>query len=294
MTHFENNENKEHLHQQKSEERREERPESRPEERRDEHKAGHNSRSQEKSYGERWSSLKGFQKFMAVTAVLQVLLLLFVAVKISGLAIPGTNQLGGSLPTQAVPSGNNDNAGNGGANLGDQTGLIDDDAVKGDPDAPVTIVEFSDYECPFCGRFYSQTLPAIIENYIDTGKVKLVYRDFPLNFHAQAQKAAEAAECAGEQGKYYEMHDQLFEDGVQGGVNAFKKYAQDIGLNTAEFNECLDSGAMAGEVAKDLADGSQAGVSGTPAFFINGKNVVGAQPYSVFEQAIEQELAKLG
>ncbi len=168
--------------------------------------------------------------------------------------------------------------------------LEDDDAVLGEKKAKVTIVEFSDYECPFCGRFHQQTLPQIKENYIKTGKVKLIYRDFPLGFHAQAQKAAEAAECAGEENKYYEMHDKLFTDGVQGGVDSFKKFAADIGLNTAKFNDCLDSGKMAAETQKDQSDGAQYGVTGTPAFFINGQLVSGAQPYQVFQQAIEQAL----
>jgi len=169
--------------------------------------------------------------------------------------------------------------------------LEDDDAVKGDKKAKVTIVEFSDYECPFCEKFHQQTLPQINENYIKTGKVKLIYRDFPLGFHQQAQKAAEAAECAGEQNKYYEMHDKLFIDGVQGGVESFKKFAANIGLDTNKFNSCLDSGAMASEIQKDMSDGAQYGVTGTPGFFINGQLVSGAQPYQVFAQAIEQALA---
>ncbi|MBR9682677.1 MAG: DsbA family protein [Candidatus Aenigmarchaeota archaeon] len=166
----------------------------------------------------------------------------------------------------------------------------DDDAVKGSADAPVTIIEFSDYECPFCARFYTQTYGQIDEKYIQTGKVKYVVRDFPLSFHAQAQKAGEAAECAGEQGQYYEMHDKLFEEGVEGGVTAFKQYAVDLGLDTDEFNTCLDSGAMAQEVKDDMSDGQAAGVTGTPAFFINGKKLIGAQPFSAFEQVIEAEL----
>lgn len=168
--------------------------------------------------------------------------------------------------------------------------LIDDDDVKGDPNAPVTIVEWSDFECPFCTRFYTQTLPQIQSEYIDTGKAKFVYRDFPLGFHANAQKAGEAAECAGEQGKFWEMHDKLFEDGVSGGVTSFKQYATDLGLNTADFNECLDSGEMAAEVRKDMTDGSAVGISGTPGFIINGQLVSGAQPFSVFQQAIEAGL----
>jgi len=168
--------------------------------------------------------------------------------------------------------------------------LIEDDSIKGDPNAPVTIVEFSDYECPFCAKFYAQAFKQIESEYIDTGKVKFVYRDFPLNFHAQAQKAAEAAECAGEQGKYFEMHDKLFELGVSGGVTAFKQYASDIGLDTDEFNSCLDSGAMTSEVKKDMLDGQKLGVKGTPAFFINGEMISGAQPYSVFKSAIDSAL----
>ena len=160
--------------------------------------------------------------------------------------------------------------------------LLDDDAVKGDEDAPVTIIEWSDFECPFCARFYRDTLPLIEEEYIKTGKVKLVFRDFPLSFHQNAQKAAEAAECAGEQGKFWEMHDLLFEQGVEGGTVGFKQYAKQLGLNTAKFNECLDSGAMASEVRKDTADGAAAGIQGTPGFLINGKLVSGAQPFSSF------------
>lgn len=172
----------------------------------------------------------------------------------------------------------------------DMDSLIDDDAIKGDKDAPVTIVEFSDYECPFCARFYSQTLGQIENEYIKTGKVKLVYRDFPLGFHSNAQKAAEAAECAGEQDKYYDMHDLLFEKGVKSGVDSFKQFAADIGLDTKEFNDCLDSGKMASEVQKDMRDGSAAGISGTPGFIINGKLVSGAQPFSAFKQIIDAEL----
>ena len=174
----------------------------------------------------------------------------------------------------------------------DMAALADDDAVKGQANAPVTIIEFSDYECPFCGKFYAETLSQLYEKYIKTGKVKLIYRDFPLDFHPQAQKAAEAAECAGEQGKYYEMHNQLFEEGVVGGVTTFKRYAQDLKLNVGKFDDCLDSGKMAAEIQQDQADGAAVGVQGTPAFFVNGKFVSGAQPFSVFETMIEAELGE--
>jgi protein-disulfide isomerase len=174
----------------------------------------------------------------------------------------------------------------------DMVALSDDDAVKGDPDAPVTIVEWSDFECPFCGRFYENTLPQIEEQYINTGKAKLVYRDYPLSFHRNAQKSAEATECAGEQGKFWEMHDKLFESGVTGGVDAFKQYAVELGLDTASFNSCLDSGQMAAEVQKDMAEGQANGIRGTPGFIINGKVISGAQPFAAFQQVIEAELAQ--
>jgi len=173
---------------------------------------------------------------------------------------------------------------------------LDDDAVQGDKNAPVTIVEFSDYQCPFCGRFYSETLGQIEDNYVKTGKVKLVFRDFPLNsIHPQAQKAAEAAECAKEAGgndeAYWNYHNKLFENQGALDVASLKKYAADLGLNAAKFNDCLDSGKKASEVAKDLADGQKYGVQGTPSFFINGQMISGAQPYSNFQSAIDAALA---
>jgi len=222
-------------------------------------------------------------KYLLYAAVAQIILLLFIAWQVQGI-VNGTT---GGVIVNDPPA----NAGN--ANTGsavDMESLIDDDYVWGKDNAPVTIVEWSDYECPYCEAFYTQTEAQIMKNYVDTGKVKFVYRDFPLSFHPQAQKAAEAAECAGEQGKYKEMHDTLFEKGVQVGVTGFKQYAQDLGLDTGKFNTCLDTGAMAGEVAKDMADGQAVGIQGTPGFIINGKLVSGAQPYQVFQQAIESAL----
>lgn len=170
--------------------------------------------------------------------------------------------------------------------------LMDDDAIKGSVDAPITIVEFSDYECPACQYFFKTTMSQLKTKYIDTGIVKFIYRDFPLGFHLFAQKAAEAAECAGEQGKYYEMHDKLFGLGVKGGVEEYKEYAKDLNLNSDEFNTCLDSGKMAIETSKDMIDGSMAGVTGTPAFFVNGVFVSGAQGIQVFDKIIQDELRK--
>ena len=175
---------------------------------------------------------------------------------------------------------------------------LGDSYFKGDADAPVTIVEFSDFECPFCTRFWTQTLPSIESEYIDTGKVKFHYRDFPLGFHQNAQKAAEAARCAGEQGgndAYFAMHDIIFDEGVEGGSAKYKGYASDIGLNTADFDTCLDSGKYGEATQDDLKYGSSIGVQGTPAFFIgNDENgyvlLSGAQPFAAFQQIIDAEL----
>ncbi len=173
--------------------------------------------------------------------------------------------------------------------------IAGDDAAKGSEDAPVTIVEFSDYQCPFCGRFYEQTLPLIEEEYVSTGKVRMVYRDFPLGFHEEAQGAAEAAECADEQGMYWEFHDVLFENQDLLSESSYREWAGELGMDSQAFGECLDLGRQSAEVREDFSDGSAAGVSGTPTFFIGptggtGKKVVGAQPFSTFEKAIEELL----
>lgn len=173
------------------------------------------------------------------------------------------------------------------SNQAESDAVYSEDSIKGDPDAPVTIIEYSDYECPFCERFYRETLPIIEEQYIEKGIAKLIYKDFPLDSHPHAQKAAEAAECAGEQDSYYAMHDMLFEQGVAGGINSYKQYAVALALDTEAFNQCLDSGMMASEVLEDKDQGIAQGITGTPGFLINGRKISGAQPFSVFSQAIE-------
>lgn len=180
----------------------------------------------------------------------------------------------------------------------------DDDPVLGDKNAPVTIVEFSDYECPFCKRHFDQTLPQIISTYIDTGKVKLVFRDLPLSFHdPMATKEAVAANCAREQGgdeKYFEFHDEIFKRTISNGNGLddakIQTIASDLGLNKSSFDTCLSNPAMEEEVKKDLADAGQAGASGTPTFIIGkststgeitGDLVVGAQPFATFQAIID-------
>lgn len=171
--------------------------------------------------------------------------------------------------------------------------LADDDPFLGDPNAPVTIVEFGDFQCPFCRRFHAQTLPLIIDEYVKTGKARFVYRDFPLSsIHEQAQKSAEAAECANEQGKFWPYHDLLFQRQEGLSISNYKLWAGELGLNQGQFNSCLDSGKYSAEVEKDAEDGRKAGVTGTPATFVNGRLVSGAVPFAQFKAVIEEELAK--
>ncbi|PIZ72614.1 hypothetical protein COY07_02985 [Candidatus Peregrinibacteria bacterium CG_4_10_14_0_2_um_filter_43_11] len=203
--------------------------------------------------------------------------------------------------------------------------IEDDDAMEGDKNAPVTLIEFSDYECPFCGRFFSETLPQITKKYIDSGKVKMVYRDFPLGFHANARPAAIASNCAREQGgdkTYFLYHNLLYGNQQDLSEEALQKYAADLNLDANKFASCLTSGKFDAEIDADSADGQASGISGTPAFLMlvkkdeskvdslkamelsqNGEYIIqyietedgkrmglrisGAHPYSTFEKAIE-------
>jgi protein-disulfide isomerase len=162
---------------------------------------------------------------------------------------------------------------------------------KGPADAKITIVEFSDFECPFCGKA-EESVTQVMEKY--AGKVRIVFRHFPLSFHPNAPKAAEASMCANEQGKFWEMHKQLFANRSALTVDDLKKHAGTIGLDQAKFNECLDGNKMKALVEADTKAGGEVGVSGTPAFFINGKLLSGAQPFSEFQKVIEAELKKGG
>jgi len=167
--------------------------------------------------------------------------------------------------------------------------------AEGKGNAPVVMVEYTDYQCPFCGRHFTQSYSQIKKEYVDTGRVRLVMKDFPLGFHEHAQKAAEAAHCAREQKGdegYFRMHDKLFENQQSLGMENYKKWAKELGLNGAKFDSCLDSGKMASIVKKGFSEGQQDGVQGTPAFFINGNLVSGAQPFSAFKQVIDAELSK--
>lgn len=164
-----------------------------------------------------------------------------------------------------------------------------DDPVRGNAAAPITIIEFSDYQCPFCARV-NPTLAKVRETYGD--KVRIVFKDYPLPNHPQALKAAEAARCAGEQKKYWEMHDAMFANQRALEVPALKQTARAIGLDGTTFDQCLDSGKFEATIRAGSALGDEMGVNSTPTLYINGRTVMGAMPFENFKQVIDEELAK--
>lgn len=177
-------------------------------------------------------------------------------------------------------------------------------AVKGNKSAKVTVLEFTDYQCPFCNRHFRDTMPQIENDYVKTGKVQYVLRDLPLeSIHPLALKAAEAANCSGEQGKYWEMHDQLFANQNALGANDLRNHARAVGLDSTKFLLCLESGKFISKVRKDQAEAERQGINGTPTFFIGlsdpkgselkaVRKIVGAQNYAAFKAAIEALLAQ--
>ncbi len=162
----------------------------------------------------------------------------------------------------------------------------------GGANAKVTVVEYSDFQCPACGAA-EPTVQEVIEAYDNS--IKFVYKHFPLtSIHTNAQKAAEASECTGAQGKFWEMHGKLFENQNALRISDLKSYAQQIGLNTTSFNQCLDSGAAAANVKADFNEGLAEKVRATPTFFINGRKIEGGVPFEEFKTVIDQELAAAG
>ena len=179
----------------------------------------------------------------------------------------------------------------------------DNDPVIGNPDAPITIIEFSDFQCPFCARFHIQTLPTIMEEYIEKGTVKLVFRDFPIqSIHPNAVPASVAAECANEQGKFKQMHDILFEKQNEWSnletvyaIELFNQYSEQINLEQEQFSSCLSTAKYVKEIQNDLNDGRTYGVTGTPGFFIGNQEMgfvelKGAQPFESFKKVIDRQL----
>jgi protein-disulfide isomerase len=159
---------------------------------------------------------------------------------------------------------------------------------KGTERAPVTIVKFEDFQCPYC-KTAQPTYQELLKRY--SGKVRLVHKDLPLDaIHPQARQAAEAARCAGEQGKFWEYHDTLYANSPKASVEELKAYAKEVGINAASFEQCFTSGKYKGLVQKDLSEGAQLGLTGTPTFFINGREMSGAQPVEAFAAVIDEEL----
>ncbi len=169
----------------------------------------------------------------------------------------------------------------------------------------MTLVEFTDYQCPFCRRHSAQTKPQLVKDYVDTGKLRYVLREFPLaQIHPLATTAAEAALCAGDQGQYWAMNELFFADQRKLAPEDLKAHAEGLGLDVAGFSECLDGGKYAQRIQQDLADGIKAGVRGTPTFFLGltdptdatkirvTKTIRGTQPYALFKQAIDELVAE--
>jgi protein-disulfide isomerase len=172
----------------------------------------------------------------------------------------------------------------------------------GRADAPLTIVEYTDFQCPFCRQFHLTAYADIKKNYIDTGKVRYVSRDFPLAMHENARRAAVAGRCAGEQGKYWELRDVMIANANQLRADNLVTYARDLGLDVPKFSACLDSDRFTADIDRNIAEGQKIGVSGTPSFVIghmsgdklDGVRLVGAMPYSVFDAKLKELLAKPG
>ncbi|MBI2624423.1 DsbA family protein [Candidatus Parcubacteria bacterium] len=221
------------------------------------------------------------------------------AIVVAGIIIAGailwSNQQGRPGQLTATPTGQTGQNGELSPPAA-QPPAVDDDPTLGPADAKVTIIEFSDFQCPFCGRFFRDTEPKIVENYVKAGKVRFVYRDLAF-LGEESLRAAEAAQCAFEQGKFWEYHDALFTNQSGENEGAFKddnlkRFARDLKLDSAKFDGCLDSRKYRSEVEKDTDDARLAGATGTPTVFINGRIIVGARPYEDFARVIEEELGK--
>lgn len=170
------------------------------------------------------------------------------------------------------------------------------DYVLGKADAPLTLINYTDYQCPFCNRFDTTTFAELKKNYIDTGKLRYIVRDYPLPFHQQASKAAQATRCAGEQGKYWQMRETLVSNKEKLDPDSLSGYAKELGLNMGQYDSCMASDRFPSELKSEMDYAGTLGVTGTPTFFIGktskdvmeGQKIVGAQPYGSFEAVIKQ------
>jgi protein-disulfide isomerase len=230
------------------------------------------------------------------------------AALIGGALIFSTLYKGGAATPGGTGDANNNGAAAGAQQAGAAAAGVADamkvgphDAVLGSASAPVTIVEYGDYQCPFCTRFFSDTEPLIVSNYVQAGKVKMIFRNFPF-LGPESTAAANAAQCANDQGKLWAYHDALYSGKIKdeakgGGENdgyfsraLFLQLAQQVGLNTGTFTTCLDGNKDMATVTAEKNAASAAGINSTPAFIINGTQILGAQPYAQFQAAIEAAL----
>ncbi len=177
--------------------------------------------------------------------------------------------------------------------------IQEDDVVRGDPKAPITILEYSDFTCGYCEKFFHETFPQLLTEYIETGKVRFVYRDFPRAPGGPALHSAQAARCAGQQDAYWPMHDRLFNSGGQLGLEQLKGYAKELGLKADKFAQCLDTNEYVTDIFKDRMEGGTLGIRGTPAFVLFPTNVSddpnlilipGAFPFETFKEQIDKLL----
>jgi protein-disulfide isomerase len=222
---------------------------------------------------------------------------LVAAVMVGGAIVFATLYKGGATPAVA-PDAGNQAAATTTVSAAQAMALGPRDAILGDANASVTLIEYGDYQCPYCAEFFSQTESQIIQNYVNTGKVRMVFRDFAF-LGAESTAAANAAQCAEDQNKLWAYHDALYtakEADFTGGGGEddgfytpaeFIKLAQQVGLNIPTFTSCINNNTDATIVAQEKGDAAAAGVNSTPSFLINGTLIAGAQPYSVFQQALD-------
>lgn len=230
--------------------------------------------------------------------------ILVAAVLIGGAIVFAVVYKGGSAPAAPAGAGGNGNAvaaASTTVSAAQAMTLGSRDAILGNANAPVTLIEYGDYQCPFCGEFFSETEPQIVQNYVNTGKVRMVFRDFAF-LGAESTAAANAAQCAEDQNQLWAYHDALYSakvaDDEKGGEEddgffstaELLKLGQQVGLNMSTFTSCVNNDTDANIVAQEKSDAESAGVNSTPTFLINGTMVTGAQPYSVFQSAIQSAL----
>ncbi len=195
----------------------------------------------------------------------------------AGFVVAGEMAAGGGAGASAASSG---------SGSARPTLAPSDRPARGPSDAAVTVVEFTDYQCPYCRRYYRQTYHQLLDEF--DGEIRYVVRNYPLPNHPQAREAAEAAECAHNQGRFWDYHDHLFENAGALEVADLKSYARELDLDGERFDRCLDSGEEAETVEADLATGRRLGIRGTPTFFVNGRPLVGAQPLNAFRSAVQR------